>query len=42
MLNGGGDTYVLQVNMDEVDEVSKLMRVFNDFKQAKKAGVVRG
>ncbi len=42
MLNGSGDTYILQVNMDEVDEVSKLMRVFNDFKQAKKAGVVRG
>lgn len=42
MLAGGGDTYILQVNMDEVDDVSKLVKVFNDFKQAKKAGVVYG
>lgn len=37
---GGGDTFILEVRMDEVDEVSKLVRVFEDFKQAKRAGVV--
>lgn len=39
---GGGDTYILQVNMDEVDEVYKLVNVFDNFKQTKRAGVVRG
>lgn len=38
----GGDTYILQVNMDEVDEVYKMVRAFEDFKQTKRAGVVRG
>jgi len=38
----GGDTYILQVKMDEVDEVYKLVNVFNQFKQARRAGVVRG
>lgn len=42
MLSGSGDTYVLNVNMDEVDEVYKLVRVFDDFKQTKKAGVIYG
>lgn len=37
---GGGDTFILEVRMDEVDEVSKLVRVFEDFKQAKRAGVI--
>jgi hypothetical protein len=37
---GGGDTYILQVDMDEVDEVYKLVNVFEQFKQAKRAGVV--
>lgn len=38
----GGDTYILQVNMDEVDEVYKLVNVFENFKQTKRAGVVGG
>lgn len=36
----GGDTFILQVKMDEVDEVYKLVNVFENFKQAKRAGVV--
>lgn len=39
---GKGDTYILQVNMDEVDEVYKLVEVFKDFKQTRRAGVVGG
>ena len=39
---GGGDTFILEVRMDEVDEVSKLVKVFDDFKQAKRAGVAYG
>lgn len=42
MLQGSSDTYILQVNMNEIDEVSKLVKVFNEFKQTKRAGVVRG
>jgi hypothetical protein len=38
----GGDTFILQVKMDEVSEVHKLVRVFEDFKSAKRAGVVNG
>ena len=38
----GGDTYVLNVKMDEVDEVYKLTQVFNQFKQSKRAGVING
>ena len=38
----GGDTYIIQVNMDEVDEVYKLTNVFKQFKQTKRAGVVNG
>lgn len=38
----GGDTYIIQVNMDEVDEVYKLVRVFENVKQVKRAGVVYG
>lgn len=37
---GIGDTYILQVNMDEVDEVYKLVQVFENFKQTRRAGVV--
>lgn len=39
---GSGDNYVfnLNVRMDEIDDVSKLVRVFDNFKQAKRAGVV--
>ena len=37
---GGGDTYNLYVEMDEVDEVYKLVNVFKEFKQTKRAGVV--
>ena len=37
-----GDTFVLQVNMNEVDEVYKLTKVFNQFRQTKRAGVVSG
>ncbi|MBU5425018.1 hypothetical protein KQI41_01230 [Tissierella pigra] len=37
---GGGDTYILQVNMDEVDEVYKLVEVFKDFKSTRRAGVI--
>lgn len=39
---GSGDTFILQVNMDEVDEVYKLVNVFENFKQTKRAGVVNG
>lgn len=39
---GNGDTFILNVQMDEVDEVYKLVNVFNGLKQAKRAGVVRG
>lgn len=38
----GGDTFILKVKMDEVDEVQKLVRVFDNFRQAKRAGVVNG
>ncbi len=36
----GGDTYIVNVNMDEVDEVYKLVNVFNGLKQTKRAGVL--
>ncbi len=39
---GSGDTFILQVNMNEVDEVYKLTEVFKQFKQTKRAGVVNG
>ena len=39
---GSGDTFILQVNMDEVDEVYKLTEVFKQFKQTRRAGVVNG
>lgn len=39
---GSGDTFILQVNMNEVDEVYKLTEVFKQFKQTRRAGVVRG
>lgn len=39
---GKGDTYIVQVNMDEVDEVYKLVNVFNELKQTKRAGVANG
>lgn len=37
---GGGDTYILQVKMSEVDEVYKLVEVFKSMKQKERAGVV--
>lgn len=39
---GYGDNFnlTLNVRMDEVDDVSKLVKVMNDFKQAKRAGIV--
>ena len=37
---GGGDTYVLQVKMSEVDEVYKLVEVFKGLRQKERAGVV--
>lgn len=39
---GEGDTYILQINVDEVDEVYKMVNVFKKFKQSKRAGVVHG
>lgn len=36
----GGDTFIMQVNMEEIDEVYKLVNVFENFKQTKRAGVV--
>ena len=36
----GGDTYILQVKMDEVDEVYKLVEVFKGLRQKNRAGVV--
>jgi hypothetical protein len=40
MLSGGGDTYILQVKMSEVDEVYKLVEVFKAAKQKTRAGEV--
>lgn len=43
--NGGyGEVFnlTLNVNMDEVDDVSKLVRIAKEFKQTKRAGTVRG
>lgn len=37
---GGGDTYIIQVKMSEVDEVYKLVEVFKSMKQKERAGVV--
>ncbi len=39
-----GETFnlTLNVNMDEVDDVSKLVRIAKEFKQTKRAGIVRG
>lgn len=37
---GGGDTYIIQVKMDEVDEVYKLVNVFKGLRQKERAGVV--
>lgn len=39
---GGGDTFILEVNMEDIDQVSKLVSVFEDFKQTKRAGVNLG
>ena len=39
---GNGDTFILNVQMDEVDEVYKLVNVVKQLKQARRAGVVRG
>lgn len=38
---GGGDTFILKVNMEDIDQVSKLVSVFENFKQTKRAGVVK-
>lgn len=38
--SGKGDIYNLYVNMDEVDEVYKLVNVFKMFKQTKRGGLV--
>lgn len=40
--NGGGDTFIMQVNMDEIDDVYKMKRVFEEFRQTKRAGVANG
>ena len=43
--NGGsssGDTFQLNVNMSEIDDVYKLVKVFEDFKQVKRGGFVNG
>lgn len=37
---GSGDTYNLHVDMNEVDDVYKLVKVFKEFKQTKRGGVV--
>lgn len=37
---GGGDTYIIQVKMDEVDEVYKLVEVFKGMRQKARAGEV--
>lgn len=41
---GSGETFylTLNVNMDEVDDVSKLVRIAKEFKQTKRAGVALG
>lgn len=37
---GGGDTYVLQVKMSEIDEVYKIVELFRQMRQKERAGVV--
>ena len=37
---GGGDTYVLQVKMSEIDEVYKIVELFRQMRQRERAGVV--
>lgn len=39
---GGGDTFILQVNMDEVGDVSRLVDTVNKLKQTRRAGVAIG
>lgn len=38
--SSGGDTFILQVRMEQVDEVQKLVNVFNKFRQTARAGVI--
>lgn len=38
---GNGDTFILNVQMDEVDEVYKLVNVVKQLKQARRAGVIQ-
>jgi len=38
---GGGDTFNLNVKMEDVDQVYKLVNVFENFVQTKRAGVVK-
>lgn len=40
--SSGGDTFQLNVNMSEIDDVYKLVKVFEDFKQVKRGGFVNG
>jgi len=37
---GGGDTYILQVKMSEIDEVYKIVELFRQMRQRERAGVV--
>jgi len=37
---GGGDTYILQVDMDQIGDVQRLLDTFRQLKQTKRAGVV--
>lgn len=37
---GGGDTYILQVKMSEVDEVYKIVELFRQMRQKERAGMV--
>lgn len=38
---GNGDTFILNVQMDEVDEVYKLVNIVKQLKQARRAGVIQ-
>mgnify|MGYP000985297564 CR=1 FL=1 len=37
---GGGDTYILQVKMSEIDEVYKIVELFRQMRQRERAGMV--
>lgn len=39
---GGGDTFILQVDMDRISDVNKLINIVNELQQTRRAGVAFG